>query len=528
LGLALGTLFGISFPIFGVLNGLYQITSGFWRTPRAIQSKFIEGKVFTAGKWEYYSLEHDLRRIEQLEHSYALSSAGSDLYYYELLGIAQNATSKQIKKAYYKKAQQLHPDKSDGDKETASIKFAELAKAYETLSNDRTRRAYNANASANSKHFSEEADNFNEPIMEFDMFVFFPIMCDLSHEAELYVGDLSMAMFFDRIMNHGQTFQSQNSKIKKNTFWDAQTQAIYNTMQQKREVKIALHLQRTIKSYVDTHSDYLEEEKRNKVKEIFLEHIHKEAMLIGKQGDYGGLLLKTIGMTISMESRVFLNTYITKKPGELILDWTTKQSQRMDRNWQITKSLSKSISKGFQILGDAQEFYTKHQNSNSMKINTEDERREFAMLIIEELMQDGLPQFLDTTWKFLLKDIVKTLQQACQKLLHDVSLDQVENKTELWQHRAEALLVVGEQFTKVGSELYTKRNALTQSVSERRKQLDETIIRLEVGAAIATREAQGMKVSQEEREAIRQISIKKRKEELRKKKKKQRTIRTTR
>ncbi len=61
--------------------------------------------------------------------------------YYEVLGVAKNATADEIKKAYRKKAIQYHPDKNPGDKE-AEEKFKEAAEAYDVLSNDDKRARY--------------------------------------------------------------------------------------------------------------------------------------------------------------------------------------------------------------------------------------------------------------------------------------------------------------------------------------------------------------------------------------------------
>lgn len=61
--------------------------------------------------------------------------------YYEVLGVAKNATADEIKKAYRKKAVQYHPDRNPGDKE-AEEKFKEAAEAYDVLSDADKRARY--------------------------------------------------------------------------------------------------------------------------------------------------------------------------------------------------------------------------------------------------------------------------------------------------------------------------------------------------------------------------------------------------
>ncbi|KAI0436406.1 DnaJ domain-containing protein [Xylaria telfairii] len=68
--------------------------------------------------------------------------------YYQLLGVDSTAPDDEIKKAYRKKALELHPDRNFGDVDNATRKFAEVQAAYEVLSDPQERAWYDSHSDA--------------------------------------------------------------------------------------------------------------------------------------------------------------------------------------------------------------------------------------------------------------------------------------------------------------------------------------------------------------------------------------------
>ena len=64
--------------------------------------------------------------------------------YYDLLGVERDASEDDIKKAYRRKALELHPDRNYGNVENATKLFAEIQSAYEVLSDPQERAWYDS------------------------------------------------------------------------------------------------------------------------------------------------------------------------------------------------------------------------------------------------------------------------------------------------------------------------------------------------------------------------------------------------
>ena len=60
--------------------------------------------------------------------------------YYDILGVSENASQQEIKKAYRKLSMKWHPDKNQTSEATGH--FQKIGEAYETLGDDRKRNEY--------------------------------------------------------------------------------------------------------------------------------------------------------------------------------------------------------------------------------------------------------------------------------------------------------------------------------------------------------------------------------------------------
>ena len=72
--------------------------------------------------------------------------------YYEVLGVARNASDDELKQAYRRAAGKHHPDRNHGREKEAEVAFKECKEAYEVLSDGGKRRLYDQHGHAAFEH----------------------------------------------------------------------------------------------------------------------------------------------------------------------------------------------------------------------------------------------------------------------------------------------------------------------------------------------------------------------------------------
>ena len=71
--------------------------------------------------------------------------------YYKILGVNENASNHELRKAFCKLSIELHPDTTSLEIDVAKNKFQEVLEAYEHLNNSNLRKIYDDKLKENSK-----------------------------------------------------------------------------------------------------------------------------------------------------------------------------------------------------------------------------------------------------------------------------------------------------------------------------------------------------------------------------------------
>ena len=90
-----------------------------------------------------------------------------EISYYKILGVNENASNHELRKAFCKLSIELHPDTTSLEIEVAKSKFQEVLEAYENLNNSNLRKIYDEKIKEKSR--SKNTTNvFNNLITDSD------------------------------------------------------------------------------------------------------------------------------------------------------------------------------------------------------------------------------------------------------------------------------------------------------------------------------------------------------------------------
>ena len=74
-----------------------------------------------------------------------------NITYYKILGVNENASNHELRKAFCKLSLELHPDTTSLELEDAKNKFQKVLEAYENLNNSNLRKLYDEKLRVNSE-----------------------------------------------------------------------------------------------------------------------------------------------------------------------------------------------------------------------------------------------------------------------------------------------------------------------------------------------------------------------------------------
>jgi len=449
-GLTTGVASAVVLPVTGVCVGAYQVARGLGNAGEASKAN-KEGKVWNDEKrvWYHYFIDTEVNEIDALEAESKdgknLTASGSmmekkvkDREFYDLLGVSTNATPGEMKKAYYKEARKVHPDKCPDDPDAAE-KFQTLGHAYQILSNEQSRAAYDKNGPPDNQNADAMAN-------EIDPAVFFNVMFG-STAVEPYIGELWIASVADLMMKDmvdQQTSLSEsdmNEKFAETVAGRAASAEEAKIKQTKRELKIAINLRNKVQPFVDG----------NITAEDFMAECEEEAKKIA-EGSFGSIFLAAIGFQLEIEADEFIGMASSFMGIEGHTARARKQANFAAANFKIMGAGIRAASAGRKVCKEVEAVQQRAAEESlaestvetgggaTMPKTKEQIESEQAMLAAQQL-EDSLPTILELAWAVNNRDISRTIKRACKKLFSDAGVE-VDKRLE----RANALRIVGHAF----------------------------------------------------------------------------------
>ena len=88
-----------------------------------------------------------------------------EITYYKILGVNENASNHELRKAFCKLSIELHPDTTSLELEDAKNRFQKVLEAYENLNNSNLRKIYDEKLQLNSEKPNKTNLNVLNPLV---------------------------------------------------------------------------------------------------------------------------------------------------------------------------------------------------------------------------------------------------------------------------------------------------------------------------------------------------------------------------
>mmetsp|Transcript_67835 Transcript_67835/g.150293 ORF Transcript_67835/g.150293 Transcript_67835/m.150293 type:complete len:504 (-) Transcript_67835:19-1530(-) len=396
-GVGVGLLAGLFLSITGLCTGVFQTLRGVAATPRAI-CMASQGWTWDAetGTWkepQVYSLPEEAERVligdddDADAGEPARRSRVVDTYYYDQLGVATTATQQQIRKAYFSRSRQCHPDKTS--EENAKERFQSISEAYQVLSDSKRRRDYDLHGKDGKESFV-------------DAKIFFDVLLGADALAP-YVGRLRITEMF------GQELFQQHSGSEEDQAH----------VQLRRQVKLAVALASKLDALPQTPNGLAE-----------------------AQAEAEGIVEKdpSLARFISEIGWVYCNR----------AEWYLASSTSALGAWSVGALSSRAQGRGHQASQQVRTAKLAAHSFVKLRriVKEADQQDAESAQATEELpesLSSALPTFMETFWSVSSHDITGTLDKVIERVLSDCSIDDVGRRK-----RAEALKELGGALRKAG------------------------------------------------------------------------------